>query len=290
MGARGRAQVSPTSLVFIMRSTACLRLSLVSVCVTLALSACNKKPDALQGGEPVAAPSNAPLAHEGAAAPHGLPSDAVHADVTPEEAIRRAMEQKAASEASEAGAPAVVHGVEGDTTPDAGLAAANALVQPTVKGSDRGVSWEVLERWPVAGEANDFRVRTWRLPAISMDGAGECVLYRFPGGGDAQANLHRWLGQFRGPDGTAGSVEADQAERKVNGLPSWLVRARGTYVSTGPSMDGPEQRFENYGMIGAVVMAPGDPAFVKCTGPFPLIDKESGAIVDLIDSLNVEAN
>lgn len=269
-----------------MTVTTPVRLSLTAVGVVLALAACKDKPDSLRGGEPVEVVATMPASHDGAAAPAAAADEAL----SQEEAIRRSLENEAAAEALAEGAPAVVRGVEGDATPDAGLAAANALVQPKQKGSDRGISWEVLDRWPAAGQPDDFRVRTWRLPAISMAGAGECVLYRFPGGGDAQANLQRWMGQFRGPDGTAGTVEAEQAERTVHGLPASLVRARGTYVSTGQNMQGPEQSHENYAMIGAVVMAPGDPAFVKCTGPFELIDKEADAIVALIESLKVEAN
>lgn len=195
-----------------------------------------------------------PMANEGMAAPPGVGSDAPFVPPT------------------EGGLPTV------------------PVDEPKTTGRARGIEWAVPQRWPLVGEEDEFRVRTWRLPAMTMAGAGECVLYRFPGGGDPQANLQRWMGQFRGPDGTVESVHAEQAQRVIQGLPAWLVRAQGTYVSQGQSMEGPEEEFENYALFGAVVIPEGDPAFVKCTGPVAVIAHEADAIFGLIDSLLVEAN
>lgn len=156
-------------------------------------------------------------------------------------------------------------------------------------GTERGVRWSAPSRWPTTGENSEFRAQTFRLPAVSMDGAGECVVYRFPGGGDVQANLHRWIGQFRGADGTSDSVDAMQAERVVNGLPAWLVRATGTYVSQGPTLQGPEERFEGWALFGAVVVSAVDPVFVKCTGPELVIAREAAAILRFVDSIEVSA-
>src|SRR5699024_9346379 len=121
------------------------------------------------------------------------------------------------------------------------------------QGTARGVAWSVSERWPVAGEEDEFRVRTWRLPAVSMAGAGECALYRFEGGGDPQENLQRWMGEFRGEDGEVDSVEAAQAERTIQGAPAWLVRAEGQYISQTPGVEGSEETFDDYALFGAVI-------------------------------------
>lgn len=192
-----------------------------------------------------------------------------------------------------------LHAAEGATAPNEGTAnpeAPNAAGAPPVAneetkaGTGRGIQWAAPVRWPEVGDEDDFRVRTWRLPAISMAGAGECVLYRFPGGGDPQDNLRRWMGQFRGPDGSVESVQAEQAQRVIHGLPAWLVRAQGTYITQGPTMEGPEESFANYGLFGAVVIAEGDPVFTKCVGPFQLIAQESDAILAWVDSLLIQGN
>lgn len=242
-------------------------------------SGCRNESDALSVGDASPAQVSAPQMHPIDAATVPMPNDPAHrAQVDPHAGHNHAPGEGHDDHEHPTAAPVVPSG-------------ANTLApEETAVGAGRGIFWEAPKRWPVVGEENEFRVQTFRLPAVSMDGAGECVIYRFPGGGDVQANLHRWIGQFRGPDGTADSVDAMQAERVVQGLPAWLVRASGTYVSQGPSMDGPEESFPNYALFGAVVAAQGDPAFVKCTGPEVVIAKEAAAILRLIDSLKVSAN
>lgn len=199
-----------------------------------------------------------------------------------------------ASDEAPAAAPSEAAAPSATEAPSDTEAPTQAAVPPseTITGEGRGVQWAVTDRWPVASEEDDFRVRTWRLPARSMAGAGECALYRFPGGGDPQDNLRRWMGQFRGEDGSVESVEADQAQRTVNGVMTWLVRARGTFINQDPARgpSAPEERFENYGLFGAVLVAGGDPVFVKCVGPFDLISAETNTILALIDSLLITPN
>lgn len=162
--------------------------------------------------------------------------------------------------------------------------------EATAEDTERGVAWSVPKRWPLVSEEDEFRVRTWRLPAVSMAGAGECALYRFAGGGDPQENLKRWMGEFRGPDGEVESVEAAQAQRTIQGVPAWLVRAEGQYVSQTPGVEDSKKTFDDYALFGAVVMAEGDPVFAKCVGPIEVIAQEADAILAWIDSLIVAPN
>lgn len=156
-----------------------------------------------------------------------------------------------------------------------------------IQDTARGVAWSVPKRWPLMGEESEFRVRTWRLPAVSMAGAGECALYRFVGGGDPQENLQRWMGEFRGPDGSVESVEAAQAERTIQGAPAWLVRAEGQYVSQTPGVEDSKQTYDNYALFGAVIVAEGDPVFAKCVGPIEVIGQEANSILSWMDSMKI---
>lgn len=160
----------------------------------------------------------------------------------------------------------------------------------TTEDTARGVAWSVPKRWPLVSEEDEFRVRTWRLPAVSMAGAGECALYRFAGGGDPQENLKRWMGEFRGPDGEVDSVEAAQAQRTIQGVPAWLVRAEGQYVSQTPGDEDSKKTFDDYALFGAVLMAEGDPVFAKCVGPMEVIAQEADAILAWMDSIIVAPN
>lgn len=160
----------------------------------------------------------------------------------------------------------------------------------TTEDTARGVAWSVPQRWPLVSEEDEFRIRTWRLPAVSMAGAGECALYRFAGGGDPQENLKRWMGEFRGPDGEVESVEAAQAQRTIQGVPAWLVRAEGQYVSQTPGVEDSKKTFDDYALFGAVLMAEGDPVFAKCVGPIEVIAQEADAILAWMDSMIVAPN
>ncbi len=156
------------------------------------------------------------------------------------------------------------------------------------RSSVGGVSWVLPAGWAEAPSPGSMRLATWDLP---HDGAGpaNCILFRFPGGGDPRANINRWISQFEQPDGADTIDRAEAAERSVAGNPAWFVRTRGTYVSRGASMQGPEQRHEGYALFGAIVQGPGDPVFLKCTGPAEVIESESGRAAAFVDSLQITA-
>lgn len=244
-------------------------------CLLILTLGCRKNPpDALErsGDEEALAPA-APQAHEEGsvfensareAQPDGMPRDALHGAAAQDDDN---VDQEAQAERT----------------------AASAASEEKVQETSRAIAWSVPKRWPIAGEESEFRVRTWRLPAVSMAGAGECALYRFPGGGDPQENLQRWMGEFRGKDGTVESVEAAQAERTIQGAPAWLVRAEGQYISQTPGDEGSKQTFDNYALFGAVIVAEGDPVFAKCVGPIEVIGQEANSILAWMDSLKVSA-
>lgn len=157
----------------------------------------------------------------------------------------------------------------------------------TTPGTGRDVAWLAPQHWPQIGQEDEFRVATWRLPAVSMAGAGECALFRFPGGGKPEDNLHRWMGQFVGADGEATSVEAAQAKRTINGVPATLVRAEGTYTAEIPGIKDSREKHENYALFGAVLMGEGDPVFAKCTAPIDVMAHEADAVLAWMDSIKI---
>lgn len=182
------------------------------------------------------------------------------------------------------------HAAKQDVADENDAPAAPPSDEAKTQDTARGVAWSVPERWPLVSEESEFRVRTWRLPAVSMAGAGECALYRFTGGGDPQENLQRWMGEFRGADGSVESVEAAQAERTIQGAPAWLVRAEGQYVSQTPGVEDSEKTFDDYALFGAVIVAEGDPVFAKCVGPVEVIGYEANSILGWMDSMKVSEN
>ena len=132
-----------------------------------------------------------------------------------------------------------------------------------------------------------MRVAQWALPGSSDDAPADCVLFHFPGGGGVDDNIQRWLGQFAQPDGDSSAAAAFRAEREVEGLRVTLVRVEGTYRDQMPPMTGPIIERPSYGLFGAVFTPPGDPYFLKCTGPAVVIAGQQEAMVSFIDSFRV---
>lgn len=226
----------------------------------------------------------------------GTSEDAEAREVTPAPAAPHGAEEAPDAEAPQSSSSAEADDAQAEDKEGADAPAEEAAIKPAPADEDltqqsgRGVAWSVAKRWPVVGEEDEFRVRTWRLPAVSMSGAGECALYRFEGGGDPQENLQRWMGEFRGPDGEVDSVDAAQAERTIQGAPAWLVRAEGQYVSQTPGVEGSEETFDDYALFGAVIIGEGDPVFAKCVGPVEVIAYEANTILAWMDSMKISPN
>lgn len=176
----------------------------------------------------------------------------------------------------------------------AGSARAQAEVDAVNSASDPRISpttnmpaqWTVPDHWEEYELASQMRLGNWHLPAISDDGEkGECAVFQFAGGGDAEANIRRWLAQFKNAAGEPAQENARRAELIVDSVPTFLVRSAGTYETQMPPMTGETVSFENYGLFG-VVFATATPVFVKCTGPEAVINAESDAIAAFVRSFD----
>ena len=105
-------------------------------------------------------------------------------------------------------------------------------------------------------------------------------------GGDVQANISRWHGQFAGGDKDAQKAEAmEVGQWKVH-----LVDASGTYAERmggGPFAGGKVVNREDYAMVGAILVHPtGRKYFVKMIGPQKVVKPNRKAFVELVKSID----
>lgn len=105
---------------------------------------------------------------------------------------------------------------------------------------------------------------------ITVEGAEkplEAVFYYFGAGqgGDTQANITRWLGQFESPP-VSKTDEVDANGTKVS-----IVTATGTYMDG--AMMGPKTAKADYTLLGAIIPGPEAPVFIKLTGPKDVVSK-----------------
>jgi hypothetical protein len=117
------------------------------------------------------------------------------------------------------------------------------------------------------------------LPGDTED--GEMAVFYFRGeGGETEANIQRWIGQF--PE--AKPDDAKRSQRTVGGLKQTIVELEGTYSSGMPGSSVPNTPKLQYRLIGAVVETSLGPYFFKLTGPKKTVDAARGAFFSMLDS------
>jgi hypothetical protein len=130
-----------------------------------------------------------------------------------------------------------------------------------------GLRWTPPAGWKNEG-ARPMRAATYNVAPAAGDQAGaECVVYFFGEGqgGSVDANIERWKGQFRTPDGKPAAAQI--AKRTSHGLTITTIDTSGEYSG----MAGPAAREQpavsGYRLLGAIVEGPRGNVFVKFTGP-----------------------
>jgi hypothetical protein len=139
---------------------------------------------------------------------------------------------------------------EAATGGDAAMAGADSL------------AWELPTGWEAQTPSSAMRMAQASIPGEA--GAAELAVFHFGvgGGGDAESNIQRWIGQMEVDPGT----EPQRESFSVEPYQVTLVDVEGTLkpsmMGTGPSTAQPNSR-----LLGAVVEGPGGPWFFKATGP-----------------------
>jgi len=131
-----------------------------------------------------------------------------------------------------------------------------------------GLTFKFAAPWASVQSTGMFRAGTLAATVEGVEKPIEAVFYSFPGpggGGDLEANVKRWLGQFQG------TPESKREELDAGGKKITLVTATGTY-NDGPPM-GAKTPKENYTLIAAIVPTAESNIFVKLTGPKDAIAK-----------------
>jgi hypothetical protein len=154
----------------------------------------------------------------------------------------------------------------------------------TVIKEDAGLRYAVQTDWVRVPAPSDMRAAQYRVPGAEGKDA-ELVLFFFGKGqgGDAEANLERWYGQFTQPDGSASRDKAVVTIRTVNALKVTAVDLSGTYTAMGRG--GPSQAATDQRMVAAVVEGEGGPWFLRLVGPTETIVAAKPAFDELLRSL-----
>lgn len=148
-----------------------------------------------------------------------------------------------------------------------------------------GLSWDAPAGW--ASQAKPMRAANYVVPAAGGGESGELAVYYFgPGqGGGVEANLKRWIGQFRAADGGPADAAAKRSQKTVNGIAISLLELDGTYLFK-PFPRAPKAvEKPGYRMLAAIAQGPDAPIFFKLTGPAATVQAARAKFDALIGSI-----
>jgi hypothetical protein len=106
-------------------------------------------------------------------------------------------------------------------------------------------------------------------------------------GGDVEANISRWVGQFAAPAGSEVKPQIDKLT--VDGSEVHVVSLAGTYKDTpgGPFAGGKTVLRENYQMLGAICQTKAGNYFLKLYGPNATVAQSEKAFRTMVESMKV---
>src|SRR3954471_11333680 len=122
--------------------------------------------------------------------------------------------------------------------------------------------------WKWIEITSPMRKAQLRVGAAEPAAGGDITFFHFVGaGGDVDANVKRWLAQFKSKEG-ADKVEA----KELSGVKVTFVSTEGTFASGMPG--GPTTAMENFALLGAIMEAKEGSVFVKFVGPAAVVKAE----------------
>ena len=140
--------------------------------------------------------------------------------------------------------------------------------------------------WTGTAPSSSMRVAEFMLPRAAGDTEdAQLVIYYFGGeGGGVEANIQRWIGQMKQPDGRSSGSVAKRQTRVVNGLNVTLLDVSGTYISDMTPGNPAHPDKPDFRLRTAVIETPNGPYFVKLVGPRKTVTAGEKGFEQLVSS------
>jgi hypothetical protein len=142
--------------------------------------------------------------------------------------------------------------------------------------------------WTEKPSTSSMRAAQFQLPAPA-GGDAEVIVYYFgeTGAGSVQANVDRWVSQFKQPDDKPSSEVAKVEKAQFAGQEASIVSVSGRYVAPatpgGQPMDKPDQA-----LVAAIVPSPKGPYYFRLIGSKAAVAKQEKPFRDALASLKLE--
>jgi hypothetical protein len=157
-----------------------------------------------------------------------------------------------------------------------------------VSAAVAGLQLEAPSDWDKVAPSSGMRAAEWTLAAVAGDPEeARVIVFYFGkgGGGGGEANLERWYGQFKKPDGSPARGQA--VVRKVDAGRLTITRAdiAGTYVAEVRPGAGERHHKPDFRMIAAIVEGGEGPWYIRLLGPKATVAKWEKSFDGFLDSL-----
>ena len=147
--------------------------------------------------------------------------------------------------------------------------------------ADGWLQFEAPSTWKSLPRKINFIHADFSIPKSEGDPKDGRISFSQVGGG-IDANLTRWVGQFKNVD----SEDEDQVKRetkKIAGNDVQLINIKGTFLDSAGGPFGPKTERENYILMGAAIKSDsGSDVYIKAYGPEKTMKANRKAIEALI--------
>lgn len=123
-------------------------------------------------------------------------------------------------------------------------------------------------------------MRKAQLKVGKEPATAEVIFFHFGpgGGGDVQANVDRWLGQFQEPKD---QIHSKVEKNELGGKQVTFVQAEGTYLSGQPG--GPKTPQPGSMLAGAILDSKEGNVFIRMVGPKAVVEQAQPAFRKMIE-------
>ena len=143
---------------------------------------------------------------------------------------------------------------------------------------------EAPEDWKAVEPRSSIIAYEYQIAPVKGDQqAGRMTI--MAAGGSVEANIERWFGQWRQPDGKSTKERAKVTKKKVAGQTVHLVDVAGTYLDQRGPFSGKATPREKYRMLAAILETREANFFVKFYGPEKTMATNEEAFEKMVDSL-----
>jgi hypothetical protein len=149
-----------------------------------------------------------------------------------------------------------------------------------------GLVFQTPAAWQARPPSTSMRLAEYTVPGAG--GEASLIVYRFQGGGTAQGNIDRWVGQFQGAEQSNGGKGPAVSQLERDGLVLTTLDVSGDYE--GAAMPGapPQPPIAGARLLALVIEGKGDPYFLKLQGPGATIGEWTEDWARIVASIRVE--